>query len=155
MVRVEEVGKAVVVVLVVWTRATAALAEARVGSARRRLRLREERQDAGLRLDGQIDHCGVRAAGVRSALLVVRFRVDDGEVSLGDRNERVDALLASERWVGSETTDFARMPEIRDVEDERAADAIGEIRAVTDHVSGPVQVVALSLGRDAARDLLL
>lgn len=40
-------------------------------------------------------------------------------------------------------------------EDDRATDTVGEVGAVAHHVRGTVQVVALSFGRDAARELLL
>jgi hypothetical protein len=67
----------------------------------------------------------------------------------------VHALHASERRVRLKTADLARVSHVGDVEDDRAADPIGEIRAVADDVGRPVHVVAVPLGPDARRDLLL
>src|SRR4029453_1515806 len=105
--------------------------------------VREEGEDAGIRLVGQIDDGGIGPARVRPAVLVVRLRVDDPDPALGDRKERVDPLNAPGRRAESKPADLARVPRVGDVEDDRAADAVGQVGTVAHDVRGTVEVVAL------------
>src|SRR4029450_8529824 len=98
---------------------------------------------------------GIGPARVRPAVLVVRLRVDDPDPALGDRKERVDPLNAPERRAESKPADLARVPRVGDVEDDRAADAVGQVGTVAHDVRGTVEVVALSFRSDSRRDLLL
>jgi plasmid stabilization system protein ParE len=75
--------------------------------------------------------------------------------ALGDGHEAVHALLAAERRVGEKAPDLARRRRFRDVEHDRAPDAVRQIGTLADHLRGSVQVVAGARRLDARRDLLL